>query len=906
MKQSTQDWRAVKRIVANVLDAAVEERAETIARLVNGDEALKAEVESLVRAAEGSPGLLSPALDSWVGAGRPELGGLAGQRVGRYVLDGLIAEGSTSAVYSARQLSPERTVAIKVLRDPLPLIDGSGRFDREAVALGRIDHPNVARIFEAGIHRTETNRPLPFIAMEWVAGTTITEHVRTKRLVHDDIVRLAIKVASAVHAAHQKAIIHRDLKPANVLVTPEGEPKVLDFGIARLLDGGEQTWLTTAGMLLGTPGYMSPEQAAGRLDEVDVRTDVWALGVLFYEMLTGRLPIDVSGVPIVEVIRRISSMEPTPIGRVDSTLHGDLSIVIMTALSREKSRRYPSAQALADDLARILRHEPISARAPSATYRMAKFARRHRTGVTIAVLFSAILVVATGLLTRSYFAIRLERNRAQAISNLLGELILAGDPNYGDRNVKMVDVLHTAEDRLNASVGPQPEVEAQVRSALGWMYFGLGEYERADANLTRAIALRRSYAPADAAEILSDQNRLATVLRWEAKPDEARAMAEQALADARRTLGDAHKITLTAMEVIAGCYHDKQDLVVAETRYREAIEAASRSLGATHEVTLTMKSNLANVLGDAGKYEEAEQIQRSVLAARRAKGQHHTLSVLTQRHNLANTLSELGRAEEALAELESVAHDAAEALGPDHEHTLGYLSSLAESLQRQGRTDRALAISRDVLERRIALNGWSNEFTHKACNDYLSSLLRARHFEEAHEIGMRAVAEAERAFGRDQLIFHRQQMHLAAALSGLGRHAEAQALYLKSLEFLKATFGEDHRQTLIASNNLGLCYVESGDGSAAIGILEPALARVQANTLVSMEPVLRRNLGRAYHRAKRFDDAELQLTTAWNLSTSRGESENAFKCATALASLYDELGRSDDATAWRLRAEPPR
>lgn len=450
MPTTPANWDIIKSIVAEALDLSDDARDVFLNARCNGDEQVRREVTELLAAAEKSTGVIAPRIDMWVGIGGPDLIAMGGRRIGRYVLTRLINEGATAAVYEAQQLKPERRVALKLLRSPLPLVDSAGRFERESQALGRIKHPNVAQILEAGVHRGESGIVMPYIAMEFVDGAPITQFARDRKLSRANIIEMMIKVASAVQAAHQQAIIHRDLKPANVLVDQTGEPKVLDFGIARIAgeDSPLTSWQTTAGMLLGTPMYMSPEQAAGRLDEVDVRSDVWSLGVMLYELLSGRLPIDSANSSLTETLRKIESTDPVPLEKIDSSLKGDLNLVVMTALSRDKSQRYVSAQAFADDLQRVLDHEPIAARPPSALYRARKFARRHRISLAIACGFAAILVLSGVMIAQSALRAARERDKANAVNQFLSNIISAVDPQTGDKNLTMLAALTAAEARI--------------------------------------------------------------------------------------------------------------------------------------------------------------------------------------------------------------------------------------------------------------------------------------------------------------------------------------------------------------------------------------------------------------------------------------------------------------------------
>ncbi|MBK9118120.1 MAG: serine/threonine protein kinase [Phycisphaerales bacterium] len=903
MQPAPGNWETVKRLVAEVIDLPTAERAGYLAAQTGADASLRSEVESLVSSSESSAGVLSPALDAWVGFGRPELGALDGQRIGRYRLERLLAEGATAAVYEATQAAPARRVALKLLREPLPLVEASGRFAREAAALGRLEHPHIARIYEAGVHRTAAGAGLPFIAMEYIEGLPINTAARVRSLGQGDRLRLMIKVARAVHAAHQQAIIHRDLKPANILVDAAGEPHVLDFGIARITGGTGDYDIgpTAAGMLLGTPGYMSPEQALGRADEIDVRTDVWALGALLYELLTGRLPIEIRGATLHEALQRIERAEPAPPSRVARGIAADLDLIVTTALAREKQRRYASAQALSEDLERCLRNEPIAARPATLRYRVVKFARRHRTGLFLIAGFIVLVAAAGVSVTRAWIRADREHARAAAVNTLLRNMISAADPHYGDRHVTMAAVLASAERRIDQTPGLTPDVEAGVRSALGTLYFGLGDYDRARELLERGIALRKPLVGESDPDLLADQARLAIILRWQYEPEQARLLASQVHKRAHHALGAGHLTTLIAAETLAGCLLDLDQLGAAEEAYRDILTVCRRHWGDRHAQTLTTLGNLAVVLTAQGRYAEAEVLTQEALAARLVTGGPHTLDAITLRGNLAGLMAEQGRLEAAIAALRAVVADAAKYLGESHEHTLEQRASLAEFLHRAGASDEALAETRTIFERRVESNGWGHDRTLSACGGYAAMLLRLKQYDDAHALAQRAVQETERALGADHLWHHRSRLTLAAALCGLGDVEQARAVYADAIAALEAALGPTHAQTLVAWNNYGLCLAESGDGDAAIAVLEPTLVRVIENSFEAMVPVVRRNLGHALLVAGRFTEAEMQLCEAYEQSLMRGEHENARRAAALLASLCTSLDRASDAATWHSR-----
>jgi tetratricopeptide (TPR) repeat protein len=398
-----------KEIFLEACDAPKDSRAALIETLCAGDESLRTEVETLLRHDAGEDDRAPAA-----GSVDHDLFGLAsrspGGRIGRYTIVRVLGAGSMGVVYEAVGEQPKRAVALKIGRSGLNAARLRDQLGHEAAALARLQHPGIATVYDAGVDEATGE---PYFAMELVEGSTITAFVRDRGLSIDERVGLLAEVCDAVHHAHLRGVIHRDLKPSNILVDASGRARVLDFGIARIIESDpDATMRTMPGQVMGTLGYMSPEQASGDRDGIDARTDIYALGSVAFELLAGRPPLDLSGRATHDAIRRIREEEPSRLGVIDRRLRGDLETIVATALEKSPDRRYQSAAGLAGDLRRSLRNEPIVARAPTTLYQLGKFARRQRGLVIATGLIAATLIAATGV--SAAFAVRAGADRARA------------------------------------------------------------------------------------------------------------------------------------------------------------------------------------------------------------------------------------------------------------------------------------------------------------------------------------------------------------------------------------------------------------------------------------------------------------------------------------------------------------
>ncbi len=629
--------------------------------------------------------------------------------IGPYRLVAQLGEGGMGVVYRAQQLKPiRREVALKIIKPGMDSKQVIARFESERQALAVMDHANIARVFDAGT----TPTGLPYFVMELVDGIPITGYCDSKRLTIPQRVELFVPVCQAIQHAHQKGIIHRDIKPSNILIRRQDSlaiPKVIDFGLAKALsyESSEATMMTGAGTVIGTLHYMSPEQADWGRHDIDTRADVYSLGAVLYELLTGSTPLDhLEDSSYVDTLQRIREEEPkspstrvrrsrelksiaglrqSDPARLPKLLDRELDWITRRALDKDRVRRYETANGLARDLQRYLEGEPIEAAPPSAAYRIGKMVRKYRVWLATAAAFALLLIA--GIIFSAWMAVRASRARAeaQAVNEFLEKDLLAQASAYNQSANAKPDAnltVRTALDRAAAGVerkfATQPLVEASIRQTVGGAYVDLGLYPQAEQQYQRVLEIRRRELGEKNVDTLASMASLAAVYERRGNLKAAEPLYRETVAIERRTLGDQHPATLKTMNGLATTFLDEGEYAKAASLLEQVVPLDQRVLGERDLNTLRAMGNLAATYWMLNRYAQAEPLFAKTLELkRRALGDENpeTLDTMT---NLGSVYFFRGHYKDAEALYTTALAAYRRVLGDSHPNTINARNSLAD------------------------------------------------------------------------------------------------------------------------------------------------------------------------------------------------------------------------------------
>jgi serine/threonine protein kinase/tetratricopeptide (TPR) repeat protein len=723
-------WRIVSPYLDEALEIATTERAEWLAAVSARDPALAADLRSLL--AEQDAVIDSGFLEASVPLGpRAVAPSLSGQVLGAYRLISSIGQGGMGSVWLAERCDGrfEGRAAVKLLNIALIGREGEERFRREGNILARLTHPHIARLIDAGV----SGAGQPFLVLDYVRGLPIDHYCQTQGLSIDERLHLFVDVLDAVAHAHAHLIVHRDIKPANVIVSAEGDVKLLDFGIAKLIESdshwaSETPSLTREGAAALTPEYAAPEQVEH--GEVTTATDVYSLGVLLYVLLTGQHPLGGAVRSAAALIRAVLDTEPprmsdtvvsrdqetlaaitthaaqcgTTPGTLRRVLRGDLDTIVAKALKKNAAERYASVTALADDIRRYLRTEPISARPDTLAYRAAQFLRRHPRGVAstvaVAVLIGGLTLFYTSRLAAERDRAQRETTKANKVSDLLMGVLTNADPyamraSQGEPTLR--GVLDEVAVQVQKQLGEQPDVQAEMLTMTGRTYRRLGSYDKAQALLEEALTTgRKTFGPNDArvAETLAH---LGILQADKGDYTTAARTLEQALGMRRSLLGNRHADVAVTLAELGRVYQDQGLNDRAEPLHREALSIRRGVLGAGHREVAVSLTDLASVLRLNGDLASAEALlQEAVVINVKTRGEDHPNTAVT-RHDLA--LIAAMRGDDASAERQFRASQVIvrKVLGDTHPTVAIMLNNLAHALAHQGRYDEAAVALQQAL-----------------------------------------------------------------------------------------------------------------------------------------------------------------------------------------------------------------
>jgi eukaryotic-like serine/threonine-protein kinase len=843
-------WRDIEDLFRFAADLAPREQRVFLDTRCANDSVLRAELESLLTSDRIAGRFIEDAVDeaaSLLICEDAELEHTGQWLIGSYRIQREIGRGGVSIVYLAARADEqyESNVAVKLIRRGMDSRDLVRRFRIERQILADLNHPNIARLLDGGT----TEHGLPYVVMEYVDGLPITEYCDALKLTITQRLKLFRTVCSAVQYAHQNLIVHRDLKPSNILVGIDGTPKLLDFGIAKLLEPStfETAESTSTESRMMTPGYASPEHVRGVT--ITTASDVYSLGVLLYEMLSGHRPYSVEGRTPQETERIICEIEPEPPSRVvtkperpadasaittDSItrsratqlnqlrrrLTGDLDNITLMALRKRPERRYVTVADLSDDIRRHLERLPVRARKATAGYRIAKWVRRNRTAFTAATIIVVLLVAMSVTSRIQSIHTAHERDKAEKVSQFLVSLFEVSDPGESRGNsIRAREILDRGAAKISQELKDEPDVQAALMDTLGRVYFNLGLYDNSEPLLESALAIKRRQVDDNDLSAAATLTNLADLLQMQGRYDRAEQLYREALEMRRRLLPAQHALVAQSLHDLADLLHDKGEYETAEPICRAALDMRIKVFGPEHPDVADSLNNLGLLLHDKARYDEAEPLYRQSLEMRRrCLGAEHP-KVAESLNNLGSLL----RAKGDLTQAEPLLREALEidrkVFGNVHPNVSGALSNLASLLQAKGAHDEA----ETCLLEAVAINRSLFPGDHPDVATSLHELARVYDskgdYARAESLYRHALEMYRKTLPAGHAYIAHPLVALGKILNQRGDYRASEPLLREALEIRKAAFSEDHWRTAEAASLLGECLASTGRYAEAESML---------------------------------------------------------------------------------------